>query len=136
MSESALAQGKTFIWHEVYGPKQSVAMDFYTKTLGWSTVSMPMPGGHPGEYTMFVANGQPVAGIIGTTEMPGMNDVPPHWSVFIGVDNVDDRLAKCQANGGTVVHGPMDVPTVGRMVLIQDPQGAHVWFFQPEQQEA
>ncbi|MEG0172581.1 MAG: VOC family protein, partial [Aeromonas sp.] len=28
-----------------------------------------------------------------------------------------------------VVVPPMDIPTVGRMALIADPQGAHIWLF-------
>jgi predicted enzyme related to lactoylglutathione lyase len=80
-------------------------------------------------YRMMSANGQAVCGVM-PTNTPEMQGVPPHWSVYIAVDDVDARLAKCQALGAKVVHGPMDVPSVGRMVLIQDPQGAHVWLFQ------
>jgi len=55
--------------------------------------------------------------------------VPPHWAVYIGVDDVDARLAKCVELGATVLVEPMDVQTVGRMALIQDPQGATFWLF-------
>ena len=128
-NDMALAQGKTFVWHEVYGAKSEAAVKFYTEALGWESQTMPM-----GEinYTMLVANGNPVAGVIGTTEWPNMEEVPPHWSTYIGVDDVDARMEKCKSLGASVVHGPMDVPTVGRMVLMQDPQGAHFWLFQPE----
>ena len=40
------------------------------------------------------------------------------------MNSVDETLAKCTALGGKVLVPPMDVPTVGRMAVIQDPQGA------------
>jgi predicted enzyme related to lactoylglutathione lyase len=131
MSDFATAVGSTFPWHEVYGGPTQGFIDFYTKALGWETTEMPNPDGSPGHYKMFKVNGQGVAGILGT-ENPGMENIPPHWSVYTAVDNVDARLAKCQELGATVVHGPMDVPTVGRMVLIKDPFGAMIWLFQME----
>lgn len=126
--QQALAQGKTFVWHEVYGPRSQDLIDFYTKALDWGSQEMDMGGGFT--YKMLVANGQPVCGVMGTSEMEGMGDVPPHWSTYIAVDNVDERQAKCEALGATKLHGPMDVPTIGRMVLMQDPGGATFWLYQ------
>lgn len=126
MDQHALNEGRTFTWHEVYAPDAQKAIDFYTSALGFGTSSMDMGGGFT--YHMLTMNGQGVAGVMGTNT-PEMKDVPPHWSVYIAVDDVDARLEKCKALGAKVVHGPMDVPTVGRMVLIQDPHGAHVWLF-------
>jgi uncharacterized protein len=128
-NSAALAQGSTFVWHEVYGASSQASIDFYTKALGFESMEMPM-----GErnYKMLVANGQPVAGVIGTSEFPGMDDVPPHWATYLAVSDVDEKLAACQEHGAKLVHGPMDVPTIGRMALIQDPQGAHIWLFRPE----
>jgi predicted enzyme related to lactoylglutathione lyase len=80
-------------------------------------------------YKMLVANGKAVAGCWGTQDTPGMENVPPHWAVYIAVDDVDARLAKCQELGANLLHGPMDIPTVGRMALVQDPQGATFWLF-------
>jgi predicted enzyme related to lactoylglutathione lyase len=45
------------------------------------------------------------------------------------VDDVDARLAKCKEMGATVLVDPMDIPKVGRMALIQDPQGSVIWLF-------
>jgi len=131
MEQHALAEGRTFTWHELYAPDAEKAIDFYTQALGFGTQDMDM--GEMGKYRMFTNHGTGVAGVM-ATNTPEMQGVPPHWSVYIAVDNVDARLQKCLDLGATVVHGPMDVPTVGRMVLIADPQGAHVWLFQSEQQ--
>jgi predicted enzyme related to lactoylglutathione lyase len=130
IEDHALAVGKTFVWHECYGPSSAAAVEFYTKALGWTTETMNMGDF---DYTMFVANGKTIAGVMGTAENPDMKDVPPHWSTYIGVDDVDARLAKCIDLGAHVLVGPMDVPTVGRMALIQDPQGATFWLFKDAQ---
>ena len=129
VSENIAAQGKTFVWHEVYGPKSQDLVDFYTQALDFEATEMPM--GEMGTYKMLIANGTPVCGVIGTTEMPNMEGVPAHWSTYLAVDDVDARLAKCVALGAKALHGPMDVPTVCRMVLIQDPGGATIWLFHP-----
>jgi predicted enzyme related to lactoylglutathione lyase len=87
-----------------------------------------------GTYKMFTVGGVPVGGAMSTNspEMAGMN-VPPHWAVYLSVDDVDARLEKVTANGGTIVVPAMDIPKVGRMALIADPQGAHIWLFKPSE---
>ena len=121
------AVGRTFVWHEVYGPSAQVAIDFYTKALDWGTQTMDM--GEQGTYTMLVANGMPVAGVMGTEAVPDMADVRPHWSTYIAVDDVDARASKCVSLGASILVPAMDVPSVGRMALLQDPQGATFWLF-------
>jgi predicted enzyme related to lactoylglutathione lyase len=127
MENQAAAIGKTFVWHELYSPSAEQAADFYTSVLGWTVQDYPM--GDMGTYKMLVNNGTPVCGVMGTANSPGMEDIPPQWSTYIGVDDVDARLAKATAAGATIIVQPMDVPSVGRMALIKDPQGATVWFF-------
>lgn len=126
MDEHALSTGRTFVWHEVYGPSIEAAVEFYTKALDFGVEKFEM-GSH-GTYTMLSKNGKSVAGVVSTNELPNP-DVPPHWATYIAVDDVDARLQKCKDLGATVVVPAMDVPTVGRMALIADPQGAHIWLF-------
>jgi predicted enzyme related to lactoylglutathione lyase len=125
LDQQSLAQGKTFVWHEVYGPSAQASVDFYTNALDFGTQTMDSP---MGPYHMLTRNGTPVAGVMSTDAMQ-MPDVPAHWATYIAVDDVDARLAKCKELGAKVVVEPMDIPSIGRMALIQDPQGAHVWIF-------
>ncbi|MCC7230663.1 MAG: VOC family protein [Fimbriimonadaceae bacterium] len=125
--QMALAVGSTFIWHEIYVPDGTRAVEFYTSVLGWTTQVIDMGPG--GTYTMLVNNGTPVCGVSPTGGKPELANVPPHWSTYIAVDDVDARLAKCTELGGKVIVPPMDIPTIGRMALIQDPQGATFWLF-------
>lgn len=130
MSDFAKLVGSVFPWHEVNVPDSEGAKAFYSGALDWGTQSQDM--GEMGEYTMFTKDGVPMAGLMPT--VGELANVPPHWSVYIGVDDVDARLVKIQALGGTVVVPAMDVPTVGRMALCHDPQGAHFWIFKSEPQ--
>lgn len=41
-----------------------------------------------------------------------------------GLGSAARLLEKAAELGGKVVMGPMDIPTVGRMAVIRDPQGA------------
>jgi predicted enzyme related to lactoylglutathione lyase len=124
---NAVNVGSTFVWHEVYGPDADAIVDFYTKALDFGSESMDM--GPMGSYKMLTRNGKAVCGVVDTANNPPMPDIPPHWATYLSVDDVDARLAKCVELGSTQVVPPMDVPTVGRMALIRDPFGAHIWLF-------
>jgi hypothetical protein len=124
--------GSTFIWHELSVPSAQKAIDFYTEAFGFTVKTMDIPGDNSGmKYHILERDGVGVAGVMGTEGAPGMDGVPPNWATFLSVDDVDARLAKCQELGATVVVPPMDIPTVGRMTLIADNQGAHFWLFKP-----
>jgi len=58
------------------------------------------------------------------SDVPDM--VPAHWMAYIAVDDVDAAAAKLDSLGGTLIHGPQDIPNVGRFCIIQDPTGAAV----------
>lgn len=127
MSDFATNVGNTFCWHELYCANAEDGVNFYSQAFGWGQESMDM--GEMGTYRMLTNNGMTVAGVFGTANVPDMADVPPHWSIYIAVDDVDAKVAQCQALGATLMVGPMDVPTVGRMALMKDPLGATFWVF-------
>lgn len=126
MDQHCLAAGRAFPWHEVYAPNAEAAIEFYTKALGMGTKPYDMGEGRT--YHMLTVNDTAVAGVM-ATDSPEMKDVPPHWAVYMSVDDVDARLSKCTEMGAKIVVPPMDIPNVGRMALIQDPQGAHIWLY-------
>lgn len=126
LEDHAMAAGRAFPWHEVYAPDAEAALEFYTKALDMDTEAMDM--GPMGKYHMLKVNGTSIAGVMSTNN-PDMKDVPPHWAVYHSVDDVDARVEKVKSLGGTLVVPAMDIPGVGRMALIADPQGAHLWLF-------
>ena len=53
-----------------------------------------------------------------------MGPIPPHWGVYFASTDVDESVRKATSLGAKVLFGPMDIPTVGRLATLQDPQGA------------
>ena len=49
-----------------------------------------------------------------------------------GVEDADATAAKASELGGSTVAEVMDIPTVGRIALIKDPQGAVFGIIKPE----
>jgi hypothetical protein len=58
--------------------------------------------------------------------------VPPHWLVYITVDDVDASADKVTKHGGKILMPAIDVPNVGRFVVIADPQGAAIALMTPK----
>ena len=107
-------------WNELFTKDTEVAKTFYTGLFGWSTEEMPSPTGAP--YTMFKNGERPAGGMLEIQEE--MGDVPPHWAVYFAVEGCDSSLERARALGAQVSFPPMDVPDVGRIAGLQDPQGA------------
>ena len=111
----------TFCWNELATRDIGAAKKFYTGLLGWTVREMPM---QTGVYTVFKAGDKDVGGMYAIT--PEMGEVPPHWMGYIAVDDVDALAKKTEELGGKVIVPPMDIPEVGRMVVIADPTGAAI----------
>lgn len=115
-------------WFELTVPDVDKGVAFYQAVLGWERESMSMGDM---DYTMLKPPGnRPGCGVV-----PPMADgVPPHWAGYVTVPNVDTASALATSASGVVTVPAMDVPTVGRMAMIIDPQGAMVWLFTPDPQ--
>jgi uncharacterized protein len=50
--------------------------------------------------------------------------MPPAWGIYFTSEDVDAVADKVKAAGGQVYMGPEDMPEVGRMAVLADPQGA------------
>jgi uncharacterized protein len=107
----------TPIWNELVTPDVATATKFYSDVLGvgWETMSM-----EAGDYTSLLVGGRPVGGAM----PPQSEGIPPHWNVYFNVESADDTVARAQELGGNVVAPAFDVPGVGRMAVLADPQGA------------
>lgn len=108
-----------FSWNELTTSNPKAAVAFYSALFGWTVKDMDMGSG---AYHVASIGEVPVGGIMGPP--PGAPAMPPSWGCYITVDNVEKTLASCAALGGKTLMPPMDVPGVGRMAVLQDPQGA------------
>lgn len=76
-----------------------------------------------GVYTVATLGGE--RSFAGLMDMPQdmSDDVPNHWAVYFGHDDVDAACERVRELGGRVLVEPWDVPGVGRMAVVEDPQG-------------
>jgi hypothetical protein len=107
------------------------AKKFYADTLGWSYDAMPMPGG--GTYWLAMIGGEPAGGIfdISGNDYQG---VPESWMPYIAVDDVDARVAKAVKAGAKLMKPAFEVPGVGRIAILMQPDGAGVGWMTPAAQ--
>ena len=108
-----------FSWSELITTDAAKATEFYGQLFGWSFQTMQMD---KGPYHVVKVGDISVGGIM--SRAPDMPKMPPAWGVYVTVNNLDGIVRECQALGGTLCAGPFDVPDVGRMAVLQDPQGA------------
>lgn len=112
-----------FIWHDLMTSDVEAAKKFYGAVVGW-TFEAQMP-----EYSVALANGVGMGGIMATPE--NLKGMPPFWSGYINVADVDASCAKIKKLGGKIHREPWDVPHVARMAIVGDPTGANFNIMQP-----
>ncbi len=119
-------------WAELYTNDTSAAAQFYSGLFGWSASTVPGGGGQ--DYTLFQIEDRPATGMMAIREEWG--EMPPNWSIYFVVDDLDATIAKATEMGAKEVMPPMEAPGIGPFVLLQDPQGAHVFFIQMTQAQS
>ena len=123
----------SFGWNECQTRDPARASAFYAAAFGWKPVSFP---GMMAEYTVFEnSDGRQIAGCMSMPDQVPAQ-VPAYWLTYFGVDDTDAAVATASAKGGSVVVPAMDVPSVGRMAVIADPQGATFAVIKPANPEA
>jgi len=108
-------------WFELYSPNPNSSKDFYANVFGWSTTEMDM-----GDfmYPMMANGDKPAHCGVMNTATPEMEGVPPHWLVYFHTPDMAASLEKVSSAGGNVMHGPMDIPGVGKITILADNNGA------------
>jgi predicted enzyme related to lactoylglutathione lyase len=123
-NEGPAAQG-VFVWDELGTTDADAAQRFYEEVFGWSTNDM---GPDYGGYRVF---NRGETGIAGLMTLPD-DSIPPHWQPYVAVEDPDATAARAAELGGSILAEPMDVPDVGRIAVLRDPQGATFGIIRPE----
>jgi len=114
------------LWYELMTTDTKAAEKFYKTVVGWTAAPYE---GSPQPYTMFQRAGNtPVAGLMKTPD--GMN-APPFWAMYVGVPKLEEAAAHIKKLGGKELSPLIDIPKVGRMQMMTDPQGAAFYIFEP-----
>jgi uncharacterized protein len=116
----------TFSWTDLATTDQDAAKQFYGQLFGWTAIDNPVGDGVV--YSMMQLGGKDVAAISPQPQQQAEAGVPPMWNSYVTVESANATADRAQKLGGTVHAPPFDVMDVGRMAVIQDPQGA---FFMP-----
>jgi hypothetical protein len=118
-------------WVESLSPDPVATGRFYAALFGWALDGPgPMPDRDPAYYVARL-RGRDVAGFAPLPPASRFGDVPPAWMTQVAVDDADAIAERIRAAGGAVVAGPMDLPPVGRLVVLEDPAGAGLCAFEP-----
>lgn len=118
-----------FCWAELSTSDEAAARDFYRAVFGWDVDVAEIPGG---TYSTFTLGGRSVAAAAQQREEEAAQGVPPHWNLYVNVDDADKVAAGAQEAGGNVIMPAFDVMELGRMAVIADPSGAMLGLWQPK----
>ena len=118
------------LWYELMTNDMKAAERFYKTVVGWT--STPFDGA-PQPYTMFNRSGD--TAVAGLMTMPEDVKAPPFWAMYVGVPRLEDAAAQIERLGGSQSSPVIEVPTVGRMQMMKDPQGATFYIYEPADPE-
>jgi predicted enzyme related to lactoylglutathione lyase len=132
MTETNGFETGLFCWAELSTSDPTAAKSFYASLFGWEIQDMEIPGSDT-PYTMFSAAGRQVGAAFVQMDEERNQGVPPHWNLYISVDDADGYAKRAEAAGGTVLAPAFDVMDAGRMAVIADPTGAVAGLWQSGQ---
>ena len=110
-------------WVDLGTPDRDGAAAFYGGLFGWTAEDIS-PGEDAGGYRVLRLGGADVGGL-GPQQGPATA-----WAAYVAVDDADAALAHVGELGGSVLMGPIDVFTQGRMAVVADDQGAPISLWQ------
>ena len=121
-----------FVWHELLARDIAKATAFYPDICGWTVASMPFPGSE-GTYTMFKLGDAGQAGVTTFMADTVAGDAQAVWIPYMATDDADATCREAVVLGATLHMPPTDIPTIGRIAMLADPEGAHFAVITPAQ---
>ena len=123
---------------EIHAANLDQAQKFYGDVFGWKITDL---GSQMGNYRM-VSTGEDAAG----AAWPGINGgITPRrgaapldgqpvnaFVCTLSIDNLDSYIDKVKTAGGSIALDKMQVPGVGWLVYVKDPEGNLFGMLQPE----
>lgn len=103
-------------WHELQTTDWATAFSFYAALFGW-TKDRAVDIGPMGTYQLFSVNGVTIGGMM---NMPAER---PYWRFYVNVGAIRPAQARVTEAGGTILHGPSEVPGGSWILHCRDPQG-------------
>ena len=127
---TVVSEAGTPSWFELLTRDYDTAVSFYRDVFRWETHTLA--DGPEMRYTTLAHGEEWLAGIMDATSfLP--EGVPPHWSVYFGVQDTDAALARAVELGGAIVEPAEDTP-YGRLATATDASGARFKLVAPNEQ--
>jgi predicted enzyme related to lactoylglutathione lyase len=111
-----------FIWYELITPDPVGAKAFYDAVVGWTIE--PEPSGEMDYRMISRADGGMAGGAMRLTDEMASHGARPIWLGYVNVADVDASIASIASAGGKTLLPAFDIPNVGRIAMVADPQGA------------
>jgi len=118
-----------FIWYELMASDADAAKSFYDAVVGW-TIGEAVPE-YNGYRMIGRSDGGSAGGVLPITPEMEEHGATPGWLGYINVADVDEKVAAIEAAGGRTLMPPTDIPGVGRIAMVADPQGAPFYVMKP-----
>jgi len=115
------------IWFDLMSSDPARAAEFYHAIFGWELEGPAHP--ELGGYQNFTRNGKRVAGL--APHMAEAGGVANVWSVYLHTADATATAAAAEAAGASIMVPPMPVADLGSMMVVTDPAGAVIGFWQP-----
>ena len=116
-------------WNELATSDAAGALHFYGQRFGW-VKDGEMDMGPVGAYQFIRHAGRSDGSVPGQGMLGAVMGKPPQmpvsaWNCYFRVADIDAAAATITAQGGTVTHGPVEIPGGDFSMNAIDPQGAH-----------
>lgn len=119
----------SFIWYELLTGDIAGAKRFYDAVVGWNIQGT---SNFPNDYRMIErSDGKSAGGAMQLTEEMKQHGGRPIWLAYIYSDDVDRLASDVERNDGKILMAPFDIPGIGRVAMVADPQGAPFYIMKP-----
>lgn len=115
-------------WIDLATPDSEASKRFYGTLFGWDFTDPP--AGEDNPYVMATLGGKSVAGMMPLSDEMAAQGMPPVWSTYVTVADIDASAARVADLGGSVMQAPFDVMDAGRICVFADPSGAVLCLWQ------
>jgi predicted enzyme related to lactoylglutathione lyase len=118
-----------FIWYELITPDPAGAKAFYDAVVGWN---IDGESNFPNGYRMIGrSDGKAAGGLLPLTDEMQRHGARPTWLGYLYVEDVDASVRAIEEDGGKTFMPPFDIPDIGRVAMVADPQGAPFYIMKP-----
>lgn len=128
-AESRTSAHGSFIWYELITPDPKGAKAFYDAVVSWDIE--PEPAGEMDYRMIRRGDGGNAGGVMRLTDEMRGHGAKPTWLGYLAVDDVEASVSSIEQAGGKAVMPAFDIPGIGRIAQVADPQGAPIYVMKP-----